>query len=351
IIVLAVVVGVAKVSAAGGHVPWGNIGVIAAKAFGFWLICTVGGILLAPKLTKGLKRFKSMEMIAAVSFGISLFLSGLSEMAGLAMIIGAYVTGLSLSQTDISHEIQDRLQGVYDFMVPIFFCIMGMMVNFAAMKGVLFFGFIYILLAFTGKIVGCGLPALVSGFNLKGALRIGAGMLPRGEVTLIVAGIGLSSGAIGPDIFGVAIMTLLAASIIAPPFLVKTFHGESGYRSELEDQKADETTTIQLEFPGERIADFIRQQLLSGFRSEGFFARKMDRARYIYHLRKDDILITLAQEQCIITINASPEHEHFARLLMLEEVLSLKDFLLGLESMKNPDMMGAELVTGMFEEE
>ena len=228
---------------------------------------------------------------------------------------------------------------------------MGMMVNFAAMKGVVFFGLIYTLLAFTGKIVGCGLPALLSGFNLKGALRIGAGMLPRGEVTLIVAGIGLSSGAIGPDIFGVAIITLLAASIAAPPFLIKTFQGESGYRAELKDRKAEETKTLQLEFPSERITDFIRQQLLTGFRNEGFFSQRMDRAKHIYQLRKDEILITLAQEQCIITMNTFLEHEHFVRLLMLEEVLSLKDFLLGMESMKNPDMMGADLVTGMFEEE
>jgi Kef-type K+ transport system membrane component KefB len=349
IIVLAVVVGVAKVSSAGGHVPWGNIGVIAIKALGFWLVCTIGGILLAPKLTRGLKRFESMEMIAALSFGISLFLSGLSEMAGLAMIIGAYVIGLSLSQTDISHEIRDRLQGLYDFMVPIFFCSMGMMVNFSAMKGIFVFGLIYTMLAFAGKIIGCGLPALFSGFNLKGALRIGAGMLPRGEVTLIVAGIGLSSGAIGPDIFGVAIMTLLAASIAAPPFLIKSFQGKSGYRSELKDKTAEDLISIQLEFPTERIADFIRREMLSGFRSEGFFSQRVDHIKHIYQLRKDDILITLAQEQRIITMNTAPEHEDFVRLLMLEEVLSLKDFLAGLESMKKPDMMGADLVMGMFE--
>ena len=176
-------------------------------------------------------------------------------------------------------------------------------------------------------------------------------MLPRGEVTLIVAGIGLSSGAIGSDIFGVAIMTLLAASIVAPPFLIKTFQGKSGYRSELKDHKADETTTLQLEFPSERVSDFIRQQLLSGFRREGFFAQKMDHNKNIYQLRKDDILISLAQEESIITMTTFPDHEHFVRLLMLEEVLSLKDFLLALESMKNPDMMGAELVTGLFETE
>ena len=126
----------------------------------------------------------------------------MGELAGLAMIIGAYVMGLALSQTDIAHELREKLQGLYNFFVPIFFCVMGMMVDFAAIKAVFFFGMVYTAAAVAGKLLGCGVPALFAGFNLRGAFRIGAGMLPRGEVTLIVAGIGLASGAIGNDMFG-----------------------------------------------------------------------------------------------------------------------------------------------------
>jgi Kef-type K+ transport system membrane component KefB len=348
IILLAVVVGVSKVSSSGGEVAWGHIGMIAVKAFGFWLVSTVIGIILAPKLTKGLKRFESMEMISAIAFGLALFLSGLSEMAGLAMIIGAYVIGLALSQTDIAHDMEETLQGIYRFFVPIFFCIMGMMVNFAAMKGVLLFGLIYTLVAFAGKIFGCGIPALLMGFNLKGALRIGAGMLPRGEVTLIVAGIGLSSGAIGQDMFGVAIMTLLAASVVAPPILIKSFEGGSGYRAKLQLAETEDLHSIELEFPGSKMADFFRNQLLAGFRHEEFFVHKVDYIKEIYHIRKDEILITLIQDEHRLCINTPSENEAFVRLLMLEEVLDLKDFLRGLESMKSPDMMGADLLMGMF---
>jgi len=116
----------------------------------------------------------------------------------------------------------------------------------------------------------------------------------------------------------------------------------------LKEKKTEELKTIQLEFPTVRITDFIRKQLLSGFRNEEFFVHKMDYNKQIYHLRKDEIIITMIQEECIITMSTSPEHEHFVRLLMLEEVLVLKDFLLGMESMKNPEMMGAELVKGLF---
>jgi len=349
IVLLAVVVGVAKVSQAGGHVPWSHIGLIAAKAFGFWILCTVIGIILAPRLTRGLKRFRSMETITGLSFGIALLLAGLSETVGLAMIIGAYVAGLSLSQTDVAHEIKDRLEGVYQFFVPVFFCVMGMMVDFSALKGVLVFGLIYTAAAVAGKLLGCGVPALCAGFNLRGAFRIGSGMLPRGEVTLIVAGIGLSSGAIGSDLFGVAIMTLLVASILAPPVLVKSFDGGPGYRKKIRERKAaGRQAAIELEFPRPELADFIRGQILNAFRNEEFFIQHVDFSRPIYHIRKEKILISLVQYENTINVSTSEENELFVRLLMLEEILGLKDFLSGLESMKSPDMMGADLMRGMF---
>ncbi len=347
IILLAVVVGVAKVAGSGGHVAWGHIGVIAAKAFGFWIISTVLGIIFAPALSRRLKRLESMEMVAAVSFGIALFLSGLSEMAGLAMIIGAYVVGLSLSQTDIAFEIQEKLHGIYDFMVPIFFAIMGMMVDFSALPAVLGFGAVYVLVAFAGKLIGCGIPALAVGFNLRGAFRIGAGMLPRGEVTLIVAGIGLASGAIGPEMFGVAIMTLLAAGVAAPPILIASFRGGSGYRKSL-DTGLGKSSTIELEFPSRRMSNFVVSEVLDGFRNEGFFVQQVDRGRSLYNLRKDEVQITVKQEGVLIELSTSEDDEPFVRLLMLEVLLDLKEFVQSIESMKSPDMMGADLLMGMF---
>jgi Kef-type K+ transport system membrane component KefB len=346
IVLLSVVVGMASVAAAGGSVAWGAIGIVAVKAIGFWLVCTVIGIIAAPHITKGLKYFESLELIVGVSLGIALILAGLSEMVGLAMIIGAYITGLSFSQTDVSHEIREQIQGLYDFLVPIFFGVMGMMVNFAAMAEVIWFGLAFTIVAFIGKLFGCGLPALFVGFNTRGALRIGAGMLPRGEVTLIVAGIGLSSGAIGPDMFGVAIMTMLFASIAAPPLLIKSFEGGSGYRKELEEK--EEAISIELEFPTELTAAFLRRSLIDGFRGEEFFVNRLDHNAQVYQIRKEQMIFTLMQQKTRIIVNTPPEHEQLIRLMMIEELLIFKDFLSGLDTMKSPDMMGAELMMGIF---
>jgi len=348
IILLAVVVGIAKLGGDSSQVDWGRIGLIALKAFGFWIGCTVLGIILSKKISKGLKWFRSRDAIAGVALGMALFLAGLAEMAGLAMIIGAYVMGLSLSETDLAHELRERLHGIYQFLVPVFFCVMGMMVNFAAMKGVIFFGLIFTVLAVVGKIIGCGVPALLMGFNLRGAFRVGAGMLPRGEVTLIVAGIGLSAGAIGQDIFGVAIMTLLIASVIAPPILIKSFSGGSGLRSRLEVKAEQEGCHIELNFPSIHIASFIAGRILQAFRNEEFYVHEVNIEEKIFQIRKEDISITLLQQGNKIELNSVKENSHLVSLLVMEEILELKDLLEGIKQLDSPEGLCSELASDLF---
>ena len=81
------------------------------------------------------------------------------------------------------------------------------------------------------------MPALFVGFNRRGATRIALGMLPRGEVALIIAGIGLTSGVIGKDIFGVAIVMTIFTTVLAPVLLIRAFRGGSGLKI---DDEADE---------------------------------------------------------------------------------------------------------------
>ncbi len=126
------------------------------------------------------------------------------------------------------------LQPINDFIVPIFFATLGMLVNFDAMFSdwrVVVFGLVVTIAAVISKLLGCGAAALPAGFNVRGGYRIGLGMLPRGEVALIVAGVGLSQNIIGPNVFGVSIMMTLLTTIAAPILLVPAFaHGGTGRR-------------------------------------------------------------------------------------------------------------------------
>ena len=349
IVVLAIVIGMSKVAQAGGAFEWMGIGIIAAKALGFWIICTAIGLFIAPRLTGGLKKLGSPDVIVSVSLGLAMMLAGFSEMAGLAMIIGAYITGLSLSRTDVVQELQNRLQGVYDMLVPIFFCVMGMLVDFSAMRGAVVFGLIYSAVAIVAKIVGCGLPAYFTQFNFRGSLRVGLGMLPRGEVALIVAGIGLSSKAIGQDIFGVAIMMTIITTMVAPPLLIRSFAGGTGLKTTGQETGGDdEETPFTLDFPSADIADFLMQRIIRAFQREEFFVNKLHMENGAWQVRKDNLVFTLTCSSGTIAVSAPADQQHIARLMVFEELLSLTDLLEASKQMKSLDTIGSELLVNLF---
>ncbi len=227
ILVLTVVVGIA----AAGGISLGAVAVVGAKAIGFWLGLTVLGILTSRYISRFLLSFKAAGATLALALGLAFLAAALAEKFGLAMIIGAYSIGLALSTTDLKSRLAEPLEAVAHALVPIFFVVMGMLVDVQAMGAALVFGLVITAFAIVGKVAGCAIPALAVGFNKVGAWRIGVGMLPRGEVALIVAGVGLSRGIIGPDVFGVAIMMTVVTTFLAPIFLVPAFRsGGSGLR-------------------------------------------------------------------------------------------------------------------------
>ena len=235
ILVLAVVVAMSET----GAVEPGELGLIAAKAVGFWLGLTGLMILLSGWISKALGWFRDPGAPLALALGLALLGAGLAESFGLAMIIGAYSVGLGLAHTPLAHRIEQGMLGVYHFMVPIFFVVMGMLVDVSTIGGVLGFGIALTVLAIISKVVGAGGPALAVGFNRRGAWRVGLGMLPRGEVALIIAGIGLSREVIDHDLFGVAILMTIVTTLIAPILLVPAFRsGVSGRRNPMEGEEA-----------------------------------------------------------------------------------------------------------------
>lgn len=189
IVLLAIVMGVVAVMKghqAGGLSAWG-IASIALRAFVLWLGFTALGLVFGKMLGEGLKKIGGDSHYPILALGLALIVAGFFEMQGLAMIIGAYIVGVSLSKTDIAYLIMDKTKPLYDFFVPVFFAVMGMMVDIRQMlsPSVLLFGGVYTIFAIVAKILGAGIPALSLGFNVRGALRIGLGMVPRGEVALI----------------------------------------------------------------------------------------------------------------------------------------------------------------------
>lgn len=317
----------AAASGSASGMDWGNIGFVAVKAFGVWLGATVIGILIARPLAKGLKKaFKDPIIISTMAFGLALILAGFFEYMGLAMIIGAYVMGLALSRTDLKHTIQEMLTPVYTFLVPIFFCVMGMMVDVSALcsKPVLIFGAIYTALAVAAKVVGCMIPSMACGFNVLGGLRIGAGMVPRGEVALIIAGIGLSAGYLTQEIFGIGIMMTLITTVVAPPALVGLFASD---RKGVRHPKVthDGSREIVFDLGSVHVADLVLEKLVSEFGEEGFFTSLISKEAHIWEVAMDDMEIALQRDAKTIRISCTPAEEAIVMTAWMEVASEMSD--------------------------
>ena len=331
IIVLAIGMAIIKAEEASGgngqaSVKWLEIGKVALNAFGLWLGGTAVGIIFARRISWLLKLFKSPIAIGTLAFGLSLVIAGLFEAFGLTLIIGAYVMGLSLSRTDIKYMIQENLEPIYTFFVPVFFCVMGMMVDCKALcsEPVLIFGGIYTALAVVAKITGCALPSMFCGFNLKGALRIGAGMIPRGEVALIIAGIGVSTMHNGKpiltqEVFGIGIMMTLITTIVAPPCLVGLFNLKgAGVRHRKINTDGSRAVTFTLK--NEMMADLMLQKLVNVFRQDGFFTHLYDSRENIWAISMDDIEISIRKEDNNICCECTPAEENLVVNAWMEVV-------------------------------
>lgn len=344
VIALAAVVAMARFGTSGEGIHWATIAAIAAKAVGFWIVCTTAGLLAARRIGKILEFFGSRETMAALSLGLALVLAGLSEKAGLAMIVGAYIMGLSLSRIDLADEMRRRLEPMYHVLVSVFFCVMGMMVDIAAVRPVLLAGIVFSLIAAAAKLVGCAVPAMLAGFNTLGGVRIGVGMLPRGEVALIIAGVGLSTGFLGADVFGVAVLMTLVTTAAAPVLMVRLFDQRSGLRHP-EQGQARVRYPISLKLPNVETADFLMSAVLKMFEDEECYVQPVTTGVPIYQIRKDDIAITARLDGTRIELSSGERDREFARLILLEAVASLIKVFEGLQEFEAGPGLGSQLLT------
>jgi fructose-specific phosphotransferase system IIA component len=346
IIILAVVLGISAVmmEGGGGVIEWASIEIIALKAVVVWLGFTVLGLLFAHKISKFLKVFKNVGLFSVLALGLALILAGIFEKAGLAMIVGAYVMGLSLSKTDLSYVIQDKLHGLYTFFVPVFFTVMGMLVNVKTLgsKEVLIFGLVYSVGAIIAKMGGCFIPPLFLNFNRLGAYRIGLGMVPRGEVALIIAGIGLARGILDDKIFGVSIIMTLITTIIAPPLLNSSLKNPA--KGTKTDFKGADTVFTTFSFPSEELTNLVVTKVIHYFEREGFFIHRMDLDVPVYKIRSNKISITLSCYPDKLSFETFREDVTFINTMTYEALLELYNNVDKLKELAKPEHMRKDLV-------
>ena len=345
IVLLAIVMGIVSALGTGKALSGGAIGFIALKAFGIWLLATVAFILLSKKIARFVRLFGGATDFSIAALGVAFLLAGFFEKEHIAMIIGAYTTGLALSGTDIAPVIQEKIHSLYKFFVPLFFAVTGMSVDVTKLfsQQVLICGGIYTVIAVLSKLLGCGLPALGLGFNLKGGFRIGAGMIPRGEVALIIAGIGLTAKdaaglpIVNQDLFGVVILMTLVTTLVAPPILNVSLSVKG--RGTKKEVASSEIQLFEWDFYNQELTHLVLDFLYRDLRSEGFYVQMINITDGICTARRGDTAISLFEDGSKLVIETDEKDMGFVKGELYEVMLRLDKSMQSLSALKNTETL------------
>ena len=234
LLILAIVAGAIRAAASGGVLSMLDISLIAVKSVAFLVVSIAIGLFMVPRMLRGAGRLETRGVLLTLAISFCLFLAWAAAKVGLAPIVGAFAAGLVLDEVHYKpkdgraeRDLGDLLQPVSTVLVPIFFVLMGLKVDLRlfARVDILGFALVLTLAAIVGKQI-CGLGVVERGIN---RVAVGVGMIPRGEVGLIFAGIGATlmlptaSGINEPVInsatFGAIVIMVIITTLVAPPGL------------------------------------------------------------------------------------------------------------------------------------
>jgi Kef-type K+ transport system membrane component KefB len=195
-------------------------------AVGFTLFFTFWGTAamqrIIPKVSASL-RTGEVQFNFALIFLFALAVG--AAYAGVAAIVGAFLAGMALSES-ISHRVHDLVHGVTELLVPFFLAGIGVQFDVSVLRdpSTLWFALAISVAAVLSKMLGCGLAARTLG--RRSAFQVGVGMVPRGEVGMVVAQIGMTMGVVPPHVYGVVVFMAIITTVIAPPLLAVAFRDE-----------------------------------------------------------------------------------------------------------------------------
>jgi Kef-type K+ transport system membrane component KefB len=212
-------------SVADGNVNLLDLFLTTAFAIGFIVLVAGWGTQAAQRL---LPRVRGKLRIGESQFVLAMILlfgfAALSEQAGVAPIIGAFLAGMVMGDA-LPARVHDLAQGVTELLVPFFLAGIGLRFSVQAFSSrpTIILAILVLFTAVVAKVLGCGLGAVKYGRPV--ALRVGFGMIPRGEFCMVVAQVGMHMKAIPSDTYGIVVFVAVAATLLTPPLLKFAFRG------------------------------------------------------------------------------------------------------------------------------
>ncbi len=240
IVILSIVVSISSTMRAGSEINMAHIALDAIKiatiGFAVWFTLLVIGVKLDKHISRFLLNpFKKSGTIPIFALIIGFIIAYLVTLVRLHPVVGAYVAGLMFAATNEKEDILDKTRPVMLFLAPFFFCYLGMQVDTRLFWGGGITALLLIVVAVLGKVVGCYIPARFAGkMPHVDSMIVGIGMVPRGEVGLIIAGAGLLAGAVDRELFGAAVAVSIVTTLIAPAMLKPFFTRQPEQATELE---------------------------------------------------------------------------------------------------------------------
>jgi Kef-type K+ transport system membrane component KefB len=226
LVILSVVVALAE----SGSVSWLKVGATAGAALFFLVAAILVGFRYAHLFTRIVDNMKTRGRVIVAATTFALLAGYAAESVGVAAIVGAFAAGLILERTENQAHIHELLRPVADVFVPIFFVMVGVAVDLSKLNP--FNGANWPVLGLAGALAAAAIVGkLVSGWGARGPgvnrLAIGVGMLPRGEVGLIFAGVGLSHGVIATGEYSALLLVIVLTTFLAPILLKRVFRPQA----------------------------------------------------------------------------------------------------------------------------
>ncbi|WP_428326664.1 cation:proton antiporter [Nitrosopumilus sp.] len=226
IAVLSVVISITGSDAGIESIVITDVMITILQVLGFFAIMLVVAVIVIPKvITPRLWKAKgSVEGIATASFFGAAALAG---SIGLSPIVGAFAVGMALSTTKVFEKVENYIGKIGLIFAPLFFAIIGAQVDLRAVDlNILMISGVIIAVAIVTKLLGCGLPAMFFLKNKAQGMRVGIGMISRGEVGLIVAGVGVTAGVLTSEVYSTIVIMVAVTTIITPIWLKMEYRKE-----------------------------------------------------------------------------------------------------------------------------
>jgi Kef-type K+ transport system membrane component KefB len=202
----------------------GSIIFLISKILVIFAAILAGSVFVVPRILHIEKLWKSKGSIEGITTATFFGAAGISAFVGLSPIVGAFAVGMAVSSTKIIKRVEEYVDKLEIIFAPLFFGIIGAQVDLRGVNiNVLVLSGIIVAVAIITKLVGCGIPSLMFLKDKTKSMRVGIGMISRGEVGLIVAGVGVTSGVLSADIYTAVIIMVAATTVVSPIWLRKSY--------------------------------------------------------------------------------------------------------------------------------